>query len=222
MTFFAPLRVVTPMLQHTLIAWTLFFSTPIDTSPPEVPMNTTAETQTPTTWQIDPAHTQIGFVVKHMMFAKVRGAFNEFTGSIVQGENGDLAGGSFSATIQTSSVDTGNADRDGHLRSGDFFDSDNFPTITFTSTTVERVAEGQLTVTGQLTIRDVTKTVTLDVSETGTGVDPWGNMRIGIQAEGTINRKEFGLMWNQALEAGGVLVGDEVTLTIEAQAVAQG
>lgn len=185
-------------------------------------MNTTAETQTPTTWQIDPAHTQIGFVVKHMMFAKVRGAFNEFTGSIVQGENGDLAGGSFSATIQTSSVDTGNADRDGHLRSGDFFDSDNFPTITFTSTTVERVAEGQLTVTGQLTIRDVTKTVTLDVSETGTGVDPWGNMRIGIQAEGTINRKEFGLMWNQALEAGGVLVGDEVTLTIEAQAVAQG
>ena len=185
-------------------------------------MNTTAETQTPTTWQINPAHTQIGFVVKHMMFAKVRGAFNEFTGSIVQGENGDLAGGSFSATIQASSVDTGNADRDGHLRSGDFFDSDNFPTITFTSTTVERVAEGQLTVSGQLTIRDVTKTVTLDVSETGTGVDPWGNMRIGIQAEGTINRKEFGLMWNQALEAGGVLVGDEVTLTIEAQAVAQG
>lgn len=125
-------------------------------------MNTTVETTTNTTWQIDPAHTQVGFVVKHMMFAKVRGAFNEFSGEIVQGENGDL------------------------------------------------------------TIRDITKSVTLDVTETGTGVDPWGNMRIGIQAEGAINRKDFGLTWNQALEAGGVLVGEEVTLTIEAQAVAQG
>ncbi|MDE2995633.1 MAG: YceI family protein [Bacteroidota bacterium] len=185
-------------------------------------MNTTADTQTTNTWQIDTAHTEVGFVVKHMMFAKVRGGFNEFTGSIVQGENGDLTGGSFSATIQTSSVDTGNEDRDAHLRSGDFFDSENFPNITFNSTSVERVAEGQLKVTGELTIRDVTKTITLDVTETGTGVDPWGNMRIGIQAEGTINRKDFGLIWNQALEAGGVLVGEEVTLTIEAQAVAQG
>jgi polyisoprenoid-binding protein YceI len=184
-------------------------------------MNTTADTQTTTTWQIDPAHTQVGFVVKHMMFAKVRGAFNEFSGTIVQGENGDLAGGSFSATIQSGSVDTGNADRDGHLRSGDFFDSENFPTLTFSSVGVERIGEGQLKVTGDITIRDITKTITLDLTESGTGVDPWGNMRIGIQAEGTINRKEFGLMWNQALEAGGVLVGDEVTLTIEAQAVSQ-
>ena len=185
-------------------------------------MNTTVETTTNTTWQIDPAHTQVGFVVKHMMFAKVRGAFNEFSGEIVQGENGDLTGGSFAATIQAGTIDTGNADRDGHLRSGDFFDTDNFPTITFTSTGVERVAEGLLKVTGDLTIRDITKSVTLDVTETGTGVDPWGNMRIGIQAEGAINRKDFGLTWNQALEAGGILVGEEVTLTIEAQAVAQG
>jgi len=182
-------------------------------------MNTTAETTTATTWQIDPAHTEVGFVVKHMMFAKVRGGFNEFAGTIVQGENGDLANGSFSATIQTASVDTGNGDRDAHLRSNDFFNAEEFSTITFNSTSIERVAEDQLKVHGELTIRDVTKTITLDVKETGTGVDPWGNMRIGIQAEGVINRKEFGLMWNQALEAGGVLVGDEVTLTIEAQAV---
>lgn len=185
-------------------------------------MNTTAETQATTTWQIDPAHTQVGFTIKHMMFAKVRGAFNEFEGSLVQGENGDLAGGTFSATIQTGSIDTGNADRDGHLRSGDFFDAEAFPTITFTSTSVVRVADGQLQVNGELTIRDVTKSITLDVTETGTGIDPWGNMRVGIQAEGTINRKDFGLTWNQALEAGGVLVGEEVTLSIEAQAVAQG
>jgi len=184
-------------------------------------MSTTTATQTAQTWQIDPAHTQVEFIVKHMMFAKVRGGFNEFNGEIVQGENGDLANGSFNAVIQTSSVDTGNSDRDNHLRSADFFDSENFATITFKSTGVERVADGQLKVTGDLTIKDVTKTITLDVTETGTGVDPWGNMRIGIQAEGTINREEFGLTWNQALEAGGVLVGKDVTLSIEAQAVAQ-
>lgn len=183
-------------------------------------MNTADTTRTATTWQIDPAHTEVGFVVKHMMFAKVRGGFNEFAGTIEPGENGDLANGSFSANIITASVDTGNEDRDNHLRSGDFFDADNFETITFNSTRIERVTEDRLQVTGELTIRDVTKTITLDVTETGTGVDPWGNMRIGIQAEGTINRKDFGLTWNQALEAGGVLVGDEVSLTIEAQAVA--
>lgn len=184
-------------------------------------MNTTADTQTATTWQIDPAHTEVGFVVKHMMFAKVRGGFNEFTGTIEQGEDGDLASGSFSATIQTASVDTGNEDRDNHLRSNDFFNAEEFTAITFNSTSIERVADDKLKVHGELTIRDVTKTITLDVTETGTGVDPWGNMRIGIQAEGTINREEFGLTWNQALEAGGVLVGKDVTLTIEAQAVAQ-
>ena len=182
-------------------------------------MNTATETKTTTTWQIDPAHTQVEFVVKHMMFAKVRGGFNEFTGEIRQGEDGDLANGHFAATIQTSSVDTGNSDRDNHLRSADFFDAENFATITFNSTSIERVAEDELKVTGELTIKGVTKTITLDVTETGTGVDPWGNMRIGIQAEGVINRKEFGLNWNQALEAGGVLVGEEVTLKIEAQAV---
>lgn len=103
MTFFAPIGVVTHMFKHTLIVLTLIFTSPVDTARKEVPMNTTADTQTTTTWQIDPAHTQVGFVVKHMMFAKVRGAFNEFSGTIVQGENGDLAGGSFSATIQRTS-----------------------------------------------------------------------------------------------------------------------
>jgi len=132
-----------------------------------------------------------------------------------------LASGSFSASIAASSIDTGNADRDNHLRSADFFDTDNHAAITFESREIERVSDTSLKVTGDLTIRGVTKSVTLDVTETGTGVDPWGNTRIGIQAEGAISRKEFGLTWNQALEAGGVLDSDEVTLKIEAQGVAQ-
>ena len=156
-----------------------------------------------------------------MMFAKVRGGFNTFSDTLVQGDDGDLATGSFSASIAASSIDTGNADRDNHLRSVDFFDTDNYAAITFESTEIERVSDTSLKVTGDLTIRGVTKSVTLEVIETGTGVDPWGNTRIGIQAEGAISRKEFGLTWNQALEAGGVLVSDEVTLKIEAQGVAQ-
>jgi len=221
MTFFASISVVTPVLKHILIAIALFFTSVPDTIYNEEKMNTTETAQTAATWQIDPAHTQVEFTIKHMMFAKVRGSFNTFSGEIQQGENGDLSNGSFSATIQTSSIDTRNSDRDQHLRSGDFFDVENFPTITFNSTSIERISEDQLKVNGELTIRDVTKTITLSMTETGTGVDPWGNMRIGIQAEGTISRKEYGLTWNQALEAGGVLVGDEVTLVIEAQAIAQ-
>ena len=135
------------------------------------------------------------------------------------GEDGDLASGQFNATIETSSVDTANEQRDNHLRSGDFFDAENHPAITFNSTSIERVADKKLKVSGDLTIRGITKNIVLDVTETGTGIDPWGNLRIGIQAQGTVNRKEFGLTWNQALEAGGVLVGDEVQLVIEAQAV---
>jgi polyisoprenoid-binding protein YceI len=221
MTILLPTSVVTHLMKNALVGLTLLFTTTSDTTHTEKPMNTASETTTNLTWQIDPAHTQVEFVVKHMMFAKVRGAFTSFNGEIVQGENGDLASGSFSATIQTASVDTANEQRDNHLRSGDFFDAENFPTITFNSTDIIRLSDDQLAVTGNLTIRGVTKSITLDVTETGTGVDPWGNTRIGIQAEGVIDRKEFGLTWNQALEAGGVLVSDQVTLLIEAQAVAQ-
>ena len=221
MTFFASTSVVTQVLQQAILALTLLFTSVTDVAHNEVKMTNTETTETAVTWQIDPAHTQVEFTVKHMMFAKVRGGFNEFSGQFEPGENGDMASGSFSATIQAGSIDTGNEDRDQHLRSGDFFDVDNFSTITFNSTGVERVADGQLSVFGEPTIRGITKTITLDVTESGTGVDPWGNKRIGIQAESTISRKEFGLIWNQALEAGGVLVSDEVTLLIEAQAVAK-
>ena len=221
MTFFTPIGVVTHVLQHALIAITLLLTSITGITRNEIDMNAIETAQTATTWQIDPAHTQVEFTVKHMMFAKVRGSFNDFTGLIEQGENGNLANGSFSATIQAGSVDTGNGDRDDHLRSADFFDAENHSTITYNSSRVERISDNQLNVFGDLSIRGVTKSVTLVVTETGTGVDPWGNLRMGIQAESTISRKEFGLTWNQALEAGGVLVGDEVTLLIEAQAIAQ-
>jgi polyisoprenoid-binding protein YceI len=207
-------------LQHVIVPAALVLFSFTDAKTSNVTM-TPENDQTATTWQIDPAHTQVEFVVTHMMFAKVRGGFNTFSGTLVQGDDGDQASGSFSATIAASSIDTGNGDRDNHLRSADFFDTDNHAEITFESTEIERVSDTSMKVTGDLTIRGVTKSVTLDVTETGTGVDPWGNTRIGIQAEGTISRKEFGLTWNQALEAGGVLVSDEVTLMIEAQGVAQ-
>lgn len=220
MIFSAQTSVVTRVLQHVIVpaALVLFSFTDAKTSNDTM---TSENNQPATTWQIDPAHTNVEFVVTHMMFAKVRGGFNSFSGTLEQGDDGDLASGRFSATIAVSSIDTGNEDRDNHLRSADFFDTDNHAEITFESTDIERVSDTSLKVTGDLTIRGVTKSVTLDVTETGTGVDPWGNTRIGIQAEGTISRKEFGLTWNQALEAGGVLVGDEVTLAIEAQAIAQ-
>jgi polyisoprenoid-binding protein YceI len=220
MTFSAQISVITRFLQYVIVpaALVLFSFTDAKTSNNTM---TSENDQAATTWQIDPAHTQVEFVVTHMMFAKVRGGFNTFSGTLVQGDDGDQASGSFSATIAASSIDTGNGDRDNHLRSADFFDTDNHAEITFESTEIERVSETSMKVTGDLTIRGVTKSVTLDVTETGTGVDPWGNTRIGIQAEGTISRKEFGLTWNQALEAGGVLVSDEVTLMIEAQGVAQ-
>jgi polyisoprenoid-binding protein YceI len=211
--------VVTQVFKHTVIALTFLFTTVSDTTQTDKTMNTAPETTTTTTWNIDPAHTQVEFVVKHMMFAKVRGAFTSFSGQILAGEDGDLASGQFSAVIETSSVDTANEQRDNHLRSGDFFDAENFPQITFKSTSIKRLEENKLVVNGDLTIRGVTKRVALEVTETGTGVDPWGNLRIGVQAVGSISRKDFGLTWNQALEAGGVLVGDEVQLVIEAQAV---
>ena len=211
--------VLTPVVKQALIALSFLFATQSDTTQTDKTMNTLPEITTTTTWNIDPAHTQVEFVVTHMMFTKVRGAFTSFTGQIVAGEDGDLANGQFSATIETSSVDTANEQRDNHLRSGDFFEAENHPEITFNSTAIKRLADDKLVVNGDLTIRGVTKTIALDVTETGTGVDPWGNLRIGIQAVGSVNRKDFGLTWNQALEAGGVLVGDKVQLVIEAQAV---
>ena len=177
---------------------------------------------TPTTltgnYAIDPTHSRIGFVARHAMVTKVRGSFNEFDGSgYFDAEN--PAASHLQLTIKAASIDTRNADRDAHLRSNDFFDMDTYPEITFASTAVEQVDAESYRVTGDLTIKGVTKPVTVDFEYTGTAVDPYGNQRIGLEGKTTINRKDWGVNWNAALEAGGVLVSEKVTLEFEVSAI---
>lgn len=169
------------------------------------------------TLNFDISHSRIGFSVKHMMFAKVKGAFTDWSGEFTYNPE-NPAESKTSVTIKAASVDTSNEQRDGHLRSSDFFDAEAYPNLTFSSTSFERKG-GDLVITGDLTIRDVTKSVTIKAEETGTGIDPWGNKRIGFVGATTINRKDFGLTWNQALEAGGVLVGEDITIDIEVQTI---
>ncbi|HEX9690875.1 MAG TPA: YceI family protein [Gemmatimonadales bacterium] len=171
-----------------------------------------------TTWEVDPAHTQVEFEVKHMMFAKVRGRFTDVAGSLAIGPEGENALSRASVVIRAGSIDTGQTQRDEHLRSPDFFDAERFPELTFESRAVIRDGD-HLVIPGALTIRDVTREVELEVEETGEGIDPWGNERIGFAAKTTIDRRDFGLTWNQALEAGGILVGNEVRIRIEVQAI---
>ena len=169
------------------------------------------------TWVIDQSHTTIGFNARHAMIAKVRGSFTDFAGSFTL-DGANPAASTAELTVQTASIDTGNEERDGHLKSADFLDVENFPTLTFTSTGV--VAKGDdFVVTGDLTIRGVTKSVPVKFELVGVSVDPWGNTRIGFEGEAEISRKEFGLVWNVALEAGGVLVGDNVKLSLDVEAV---
>ena len=170
-----------------------------------------------TTYSIDPAHSDVSFSVRHMMFAKVRGHFRKFSGTIHLDE-ANLAGSSVEAEIESASVDTGMADRDKHLKSPDFFDVEKFPKLAFKSSKVEGKGD-HFKVTGQLSLHGVSKDVTLDVERTGSGKDPWGNTRQGFAAKGSLLRKDFGLGWNQALEAGGVLVGDKIELEFEVQAL---
>lgn len=172
-----------------------------------------------TTYKVDPAHSEIAFSVRHMMFAKVRGQFTKWTADL-EYDAADPKNSKVRAEIDTASIDTHEAARDNHLRSGDFFDSEHFPKMVFVSKAVEAVGKGHYRVRGDLTIRDQTHEVLLDVEETGRGRDPWGNDRIGFAAKGTLSREKWGLTWNQALEAGGVLVSDKVELEIEAQVVA--
>ncbi len=183
---------------------------------------TTTVTRAPrtaaTTWQLDPAHTQVEFEVKHMMFAKVRGRFTELTGSLVVGPAGKEAQSRASVVLRAASIDTAQAQRDAHLRSADFFDVERFPELTFESRTVRRDGS-RLIMAGDLTIRDVTREVVLEVTESGEGIDPWGKERIGFAATTSIDRRDFGLTWNQALETGGILVGNEVRISIEVEAV---
>jgi len=173
-----------------------------------------------TTWTIDPAHSTIEFVAKHMMITTVKGRFAEFIGTVVADEE-NLAESSVEVTMQTASIDTRSEQRDGHLRSADFLDVENYPEVTFRSTRVEGTKE-EFQLTGDLTIRGVTRPITLDVTFGGEGKDPWGGTRASFSAHGKFDRRDFGLTWNVALETGGILVSNEVKINIEAQVVLQG
>jgi polyisoprenoid-binding protein YceI len=172
-----------------------------------------------TTWNIDPAHTMAEFKVKHMMIANVKGHFAKVSGVLVRDES-DPARDRIEATIEAASVQTRDEQRDAHLKSADFFDVEKFPTLHFKSTGVKVVGGGELSVEGDLTIHGVTRKVRFAVEgPTAPAKDPWGNTRIGLSASTRINRKDFGLTWNAALETGGILVGDDITITLDAQFV---
>ena len=174
---------------------------------------------TPQTWQIDSAHSGIHFSVRHLVIAKVRGQFSRWSGALAVPE-GDFSRASVEVTIDATSIDTGVADRDTHLKSADFFDVAQFPDAAFKSTRVEKHGDG-FRLVGQLTIKGNSREIALEVEPLGTVQDPWGNQRAAFSARTTIDRKAFGLGWNQVLETGGVVVGDTVTLEIEVEAVRQ-
>jgi len=174
-----------------------------------------------TAWTLDSTHSQVEFSVKHMMFTTVRGRFADAEGTIRMNPDSPSES-SVEVTIDAASLDTGVEDRDNHLRSGDFFDVESYPTLTFRSRQVEGSFQSpgdSFKIIGDLTIRGVTREVTLDASFEGTGTDPWGGSRAGFSARTSIDRRDFGLTWNQALETGGVLVGHEVKIDLQIQAV---
>jgi polyisoprenoid-binding protein YceI len=171
------------------------------------------------TWQIDRAHSDIHFTVRHMVITKVRGRFLKWDGTLTLDEQ-DLSKSRVEVAIDAASITTNDEKRDAHLRSADFLDAEKFPKLTFKSTKVEPAKGDKLFVTGNLTIRDVTKAVTLEVEKLGKAKDPWGNNKVAFNGKVTIAREEFGAKWNQALEAGGWLVGKQVEVDLELQAVA--
>lgn len=181
-------------------------------------MTTTIPATLSGTYAVDPAHSRIGFVARHAMVTKVRGSFNEFEGS-GNFDAEDPANSHLALTIKANSIDTRNADRDAHLRGNDFLDMERYPEITYVSTAVEPLDDSHFRVTGDLTIKGVTKPVTVDLELTGAAVDPFGNQRLGFEGSTTINRKDFGVSWNAALEAGGVLVSEKITLEFEVSAI---
>ena len=176
-------------------------------------------TATRSTWAIDPAHTTVEFAVKHLMISTVRGRFADLSGT-VELDDQNPAESTVDVTINVASIDTRQADRDAHLRSADFFDVERFPTMRFKSTGITRDGDA-LNVAGDLTIRGVTRPVALRVTEEGRTQDPWGGQRIGYAASTKINRRDFGLTWNQALETGGFVVGDEVKISADVEVVRQ-
>ncbi len=170
-----------------------------------------------TTWKLDPAHSHAEFKIKHMMISNVKGSFNGLSGTLIE-HTTDSTLSSVEASIDVATVNTGDAQRDAHLKSADFFDVEKYPTMTFKSTSVKPNGDGGYKVTGDLALHGVSKQITFNVDgPSAPGKDPWGNTRIGLSATTKISRKDFGLTWNAALETGGILVGDDVHITVEAQ-----
>lgn len=181
-------------------------------------MSATALSAIPTgTWNVDPAHSSVEFRVKHLGIATVRGRFREFEGRLEVGET--IESTRAHGTIRTASIDTGEAKRDDHLRSPDFFDADKHPEITFESTSIEVVGDEELRVTGNLSLHGVTGEITLHAEVTGSEQDPWGNTRVGLEAQGELDRGDYGMTFNQALGSGNVLVSDKVRINVEVSAV---
>jgi polyisoprenoid-binding protein YceI len=170
------------------------------------------------TYTVDTAHSRFGFVARHAMVTKVRGSFNEFEGSAtIDGDN--PANSSVTISLDVASVDTRNAQRDGHLRTNDFLDVENYPKITFTSTSITHDGGDDFQVTGDLTVKDVTKSITIPLEFQGSATDPFGNQRIGFEGSTQIQRSDYGVTYNAALETGGVLVSDKITLEFEISAI---
>ncbi len=173
---------------------------------------------TATTWDFDLSHSSVNFHVRHLMVSKVHGRFATWGGSL-ELDNDDITRSRVDVTIDTASVDTKEEKRDAHLRSADFFDTENFPKLTFKSTSVKKISDDELEVLGDLTIRGETRAITLKVESNGQVKDPWGGTRAGFSAKASISRKEFGLHWNALLEAGGVVVGDKIEISLEIEAI---
>jgi polyisoprenoid-binding protein YceI len=182
-------------------------------------MTATTTTAVVSTWKIDPAHSSAEFKVKHMMISNVKGKFSGISGTLTLDE-ADPTRSTVEAVVPVATLSTGDEQRDAHLKSADFFDAEKFPTFTFKSTEVGRTAPGEHAVVGELTLHGVTRAVSFAVEgPSEPGKDPWGNTRIGLSATARINRKDFGLNWNAALETGGVLVGEDVTISLDVQFV---
>ncbi len=183
-------------------------------------MSTITSTAVPTgTWTIDPAHSKVGFAVKHMGIATVRGEFTDFQGTLEIGE--DLSSAKVYGTVKTQSVDTNEPQRDEHLRSPDFFDAAQYPELTFESTSIEALDDEEFKITGQHTIHGVTNEIVLHAEAQGTDIDPWGNERVGLEVTGQLSRGDYDMKFNQALGSGNMLVADKVKLALDISAVKQ-
>jgi polyisoprenoid-binding protein YceI len=173
-----------------------------------------------TKWAVDPTHSSIDFTIKHMMIAKVKGAFHTFDAQI-EADPEDLTSADIHFSVDLGSIDTRNSDRDAHLRSADFFDVEKYPKMTFQSTRIVKTGDGEYDVTGDLTLHGVTRSETFSVTFEGAGKDPWGNEKAGFSGQGSVKRSDYGLTYNAVLETGGVLIGDEVKVSVEIEAVKQ-